>query len=286
MTGDLTLNGGDLKFDKDGECTIDVRDATSLRILTSTSDANYFKIANGSSEKFKVTGTGKISAGTSGSPFVASEDYHVATKKYVDTALSGQSSGVYLPLAGGTMTGQLNMGGKTLTSPLNPTSDNHVGSRVYNDGRYLKLSGGTMSGSVDMDSNEIDMNGGTITRPKNPTSDNHVGSRIYNDLRYLQPSDGDGRYLKLSGGTMVGSVDMGNQFLLATKDPTSSAHVGDRGYNDGRYWQEVTSSNVIKGINYKGQSCVTSDATPSTSEFTQVGQLVWSSSSKTLFVRG
>ena len=79
------MDGGKIIFNKpDGEVTIDAREAKTLRILTGTGEDNYFKIANGSEEKFKVTGTGEVSAGPPGSPFLATENNHLTTKKYND----------------------------------------------------------------------------------------------------------------------------------------------------------------------------------------------------------
>jgi hypothetical protein len=42
-------------------------------------------------------------------------------------------------------------------------------------------------------------------------------------------------FLKLSGGTMTGALNMGNQALYGPMDPATGVDVGDRDYNDARY---------------------------------------------------
>ena len=42
-------------------------------------------------------------------------------------------------------------------------------------------------------------------------------------------------YLPLSGGTLTGTLAMGNQQLSGSLDPTGGTHIGDRDYNDARY---------------------------------------------------
>lgn len=45
----------------------------------------------------------------------------------------------FLPLTGGTMTGELDVGGQILSNPLDPTLGVHVGDRDYNDARYHQV---------------------------------------------------------------------------------------------------------------------------------------------------
>ena len=87
----------------------------------------------------------------------------VATKKYVDDHSGGGGvGGDYLPLAGGTMTGAINMSGNKITSVASPEADADVATKKYVDdhsggvgGDYLPLAGGTMTGAVDMGGNKI-----------------------------------------------------------------------------------------------------------------------------------
>ena len=88
-----------------------------------------------------------------------------------ETAISGK-----LPLGGGTMTGNLNMGGKVLsnfrsTQTTDPATRSYVTTQV---GTTLPLAGGTMTGN-------INMNGKTITNAKYPTAVNEVATKQYVD---------------------------------------------------------------------------------------------------------
>ena len=106
----------------------------------------------------------------------------MATKKYVDDH-SGGVSGDYLPLAGGTMTGAVNMGGNKITSVATPTADADVATKKYVDdhsggvsGDYLPLAGGTMTGAVNMGGNKI-------TSVATPTADTDAANKTYVDSK-------------------------------------------------------------------------------------------------------
>lgn len=60
-----------------------------------------------------------------------------------------------LPLAGGTMTGAIAMGGSKITGLGNPTSAQDAATKTYVDTNFLGLSGGTMTGAIDMGSSKI-----------------------------------------------------------------------------------------------------------------------------------
>ena len=71
----------------------------------------------------------------------------------VDAGTGG--GGAYLPLAGGTMLGNLSMGDKILHTVASPTAGHHVGDRAYNDTRYIQAAGDTMAGTLNMGNNEL-----------------------------------------------------------------------------------------------------------------------------------
>lgn len=101
------------------------------------------------------------------------ENTNPATKQYVDTAVEGVESSVdgveqslskYLPLAGGTMTGPVNMGSQKVTSLANPTENADAANKQYVDQKVataLPLSGGALTGAVTVLAPTADMNPAT-----------------------------------------------------------------------------------------------------------------------------
>jgi hypothetical protein len=75
-------------------------------------------------------------------------DNDVATKLYVDNA--GGGGGTFLPLAGGIMSGQINMDGKNIINLAFPGFDGDAANKLYVDG-FLSKGGGVMIGNINMD---------------------------------------------------------------------------------------------------------------------------------------
>ncbi len=86
-----------------------------------------------------------------------------ATMAYV----TAQTTGMFLPLIGGTMAGIIDMGNHKITHLTDPSSAqdavtiNYLNTQLEN---YLPLSGGTMSGAINMSSNKIT----SLLDPTNP----------------------------------------------------------------------------------------------------------------------
>ena len=89
----------------------------------------------------------------------------------------------YLPLTGGTMKGDLSMGGHKITALDTPVQPGQAANKGYIDDNFLPLSGGTMTGQLVMDGN-------TISGVGTPTAGGMVMSRNYADGRYLQLKEG------------------------------------------------------------------------------------------------
>lgn len=113
--------------------------------------------------------------------------------------------------------------------------------------------------AISFTSNSIDAYEHPITRVSNPTNDTDAANKQYVDtsvsgvqtnidtvsatvddildgteaLPYLDEASGDGRYLKLTGGTLTGALNMGNNKIAMGATPTGITDVTNKGYVDG-----------------------------------------------------
>ena len=92
----------------------------------------------------------------------------VATTAYVQTEVAD-----YLPLAGGTLTGDVALGANSITTSANPTLDTELARKAYVD-TMLPLSGGTMTGAIDMGSSKV-------TTTYTPTDNADLTTKTYVD---------------------------------------------------------------------------------------------------------
>ena len=84
---------------------------------------------------------------------------HAATKNYADTT--------FLGLAGGTMTGAINMGSSNITNVADPSQAQHAATKNYVDTTAVLLTGSTMTGA--------------LTLSGAPTSNLHAATKAYVD---------------------------------------------------------------------------------------------------------
>lgn len=118
--------------------------------------------------KIKLIGSElTLTSGVENTPIIAhgfatpTLDTDAANKKYVDDAVAGATPTGFLPTTGGTMSGDINMGGNNITNlPSTPVNDSDAVSKQYTDEKiqsaineaktsfsdtYLPLTGGTMA---------------------------------------------------------------------------------------------------------------------------------------------
>lgn len=122
-----------------------------------------------------------------------------------------------LPLAGGTMAGNIDMDGNKVTGLPAPTADLDAVTKAYLDNAiatavadYLAKAGGSMTGAINMGGNKI-------TALGNPTAAGDAATKSYVDSAV--PS---GTFLPTTGGTMSGNINMGDHKITNLAQPTNT----------------------------------------------------------------
>ena len=198
------------------------------------------------------------------------DDTDAATKKYVDDALTALPSGNYLPLSGGTITGNISMSSNQIKMVAAPSARGDAANKGYVDDEInkerayangistkadqaiaaanvaqnsadtkLDLTGGTMTGAIDMGSNKIS---GLAT----PTANTDAANKTYVDTAVSGVS-GDAstalttaqaaqtaanNKLPLAGGTMSGAIAMGSNKITGLATPTANTDAATKAYVD------------------------------------------------------
>jgi len=160
--------------------------------------------------------------------------------------------GAFLPLSGGTVTGNVNIGNNFITASTNtnyPTAAGHLTNKAYVDqeiglaiaaagagvtasyvqARFLPLSGGTLTGALSVGNNKINATY-TATADYDVANVVYVNTAIANAVRTNFKVSG--LYLPLSGGTMTGALDLGNNNITTTHIPAADADVTNKKFVD------------------------------------------------------
>ena len=200
-----------------------------------------------------ITGTLDMSSGTAGTitglsaPTNASD---AATKQYVDTA-----DALKLNLAGGSMSGEIAMGGNRITGMANPSSAQDAATKTYvdtADALKLNLSGGALTGALAMSGNKI-------TGLGTPTASTDAANKAYVD-NAIQGLDAKASVrvastanLNLTGTQTVDGVALvvGDRVLVKNQDTpaanglyTVSSGTWTR-TTDGDTWDELVAAYVF-----------------------------------------
>jgi hypothetical protein len=205
-----------------------------------------------------------------------------ATKGYVDTA-----DALKLNLSGGTMSGNIAMGGNTVTGLSTPSGSSDAATKGYveseisalvdsapaaldtlnelaaalgDDANFsttvtnsiatkLPLAGGTMSGAIAMGTNKI-------TGMGDPTLAQDAATKAYVDTA-------DALKLNLTGGTMSGAIAMGTSKITGLGDPTANQDAATKVYVDTADALKLNlTGGTMTGNIVMGANKVTSTATP------------------------
>lgn len=145
---------------------------------------------------------------------------HLTNKTYVDQEVTKAINGagnLYLPLAGGTMTGSIIMSGSTqISNGTAPTAITHLTNKAYVDGRIdtrLPLTGGTISGDLNI-AGSVDVTGTMLKTWKLDVGSTSV---FRNEITMIAPAinmrNDSGNYISFGksngteNGVIYGDVD-------------------------------------------------------------------------------
>jgi len=121
-----------------------------------------------------------------------------------------------LPLAGGTMSGNLNMGNNDITGVDNITATSFTvdAGPVINGGGVYTNNLGSVAGPIQLE-NDLNVNGQIIYNLPAPTNDGDAANKLYVD-------NASNDKLPLAGGTMSGSIDMGGNAVTNVDEVTTN----------------------------------------------------------------
>ena len=165
-----------------------------------------------------------------------------------------------LPLAGGTMTGDIVLGANKATSTATPTTDDTLTRKGYVDTQVatrLPLAGGTMTG-------EIAMGTSKITNLGNPTGNQDATTKFYVD-------SADALKLNLSGGTMTGNIVMGANKVTSTATPTADDDLTRKAYVDSILGSAVSAADSAAAAAISEANALESEQNAAISEANALG---------------
>ncbi len=264
---------------------------TGLSTPVEPSDAatkNYVDTAN--ALKLNLTGgtmSGDIAMGASkvtglGTPTSTAD---AATKGYVDTSISSlidsapgtldtlnelaaalgddpnfattitNEIATKLPLAGGTLTGDITLGANKATSTATPVTNDTLTRKGYvdtQDALKLSLTGGTMSGAIAMGTSKV-------TGLGDPTSAQDAATKTYVDTA-------DALKLNLTGGTMTGNIVMGANKVTSSATPTTDDDLTRKAYVDSILGSATAAATSAAAALVSETNASTSEANAATSE--------------------
>ena len=272
------LNGNPTRPVSVGDIVEFVESAT----LRSVGQVSRFRVTSGDDpsalEVAYLNGENNFAVGETEEVYIYPQNEETASKEYVDNN--------FLPLAGGELTGPLRLKkGDEKTHPqwkVSPNGGTDYATNIYTLEGQMRLRTSHTSSEGDHKGSHIvldpDVAGDganqttKIYKVPMPSSPDMAASKAYvdqevaaggglTDLPTASTGTKGGVKAATTGGTYVGCTKMNGEVMGV-----------------------VQSSSSVRGVNYKGQACITSDSTPNAANFQQ-GAMIFSTSTNSLYIR-
>ena len=257
----------------------DIIEFVESKTTRNAGEVSRFRVVSGDNssalEVVYLNGKNTFEVGETEEVYIYPQNTETASKEYVDTH--------FLPLAGGELTGSLriNRGDKPHAQwKIAPNSGTDYATNIYSLAGPVRFRSshtgdeGDHQGShivLDPDADNAGANQTTkIYKIPTPNQPDMAASKEYVDAKVAA---GGGSLPTASTGTKGGVkvATSGGTYVACTKMSGETIGV-------------VESTNSARGVNYKGQACITNSSTPDASQYQQ-GALVFSTSTNSLFIR-
>ena len=242
MSGDVTMGGNTVT----GLAAPSASSDATTKTYVDTADALKLNLAGGTMSGDLAMGSNKVTG--VGTPTAATD---AANKAYVDAEVSAvidaapgaldtlnelaaainddanfsttitNSISTKLPLAGGTMSGDISLGANKATSTATPATDDTLTRKGYvdtQDALKVAKAGDTMTGDLSLGSNKV-------TSTATPATDDTLTRKGYVDTQ-------DALKLNLAGGTMSGDIALGSNKATSSVDPATADTLARKAYID------------------------------------------------------
>lgn len=192
--------------------------------------ANTLGFAVGGTDVLQILPSGLIQSQITDYETLVLADDDIPNKKYVDDEIAAAVGGPFLPLAGGVMTGDIDLDGNALI--LDADGDSQIASAV-DDTVVVTVGGATR---ITVDFTNTDFHGAQLQNVATPTLGDDAANKNYVDAEITALNlGGVGPFLQLAGGTMSGDIDMDGNGIINLVDPTNPQDAMTLAYADANY---------------------------------------------------